>query len=161
MKKLLVVFPLFAAGVFGQNVAESKVSAIDGFAFMKGCWEIARPERKIQIVEQWMAPSGNTMIGMSRTVRGGKTTGWEYMRIEVSDTGVFFVSKPKENKEETLFRFEPSTTNEAAFENPDHDFPQRVIYRANGSDTLNARIEGKQNGKSSGVDFPYKRVKCD
>ena len=160
MRSLFILLTV-AVTSLGQAAVESAKVTIDSFAFMKGCWAIERPERKVQIIEQWMAPAGATMIGMSRTVRDGKTTGWEYMRIEVSDAGVFFVSKPKENREETLFRFKPSSTNEAAFENPDHDFPQRVIYRANGSDTLNARIEGKQNGKSSGVDFPYKRVKCD
>ena len=157
----LLIMLAFAATGVGQTAGESAKATIESFAFMKGCWAIERPERKVQIVEQWMAPAGGTMIGMSRTMRDGKTTGWEYMRIESGDSGIFFVSKPKENKEETYFRLKTSAMNELVFENPDHDFPQRVMYRASGPDSLNARIEGMQNGKSSGVDFPYKRVKCD
>ena len=157
---LLIVLAVAAKGL-GQASVETGRVTIESFAFMKGCWAIERPERKVQIFEQWMAPAGGTMIGMSRTMRDGKTTGWEYMRIESGDSGIFFVSKPKENKEETYFRLKTSAMNELVFENPDHDFPQRVMYRASGPDSLNARIEGMQNGKSSGVDFPYKRVKCD
>ena len=164
MGRVFCSFLLLSAGALAQNGTDGTNRTdvtISTFGFMKGCWAIERAERKVQIVEQWMAPSGGTMIGMSRTVRDGKTTGWEYMRIEAGDRGVFFVSKPKENKEETYFRLKTSAANELIFENPDHDFPQRVIYRASGPDALNARIEGMQNGKSGGVDFPYKRVKCD
>ena len=160
MRGLLIVLAVAVNGV-GQSVSETAKVGIDSIGFMRGCWAIERPERKTRIEEQWMAPAGGTMIGMSRTVKDGKTNGWEYMRIEAGDSGIFFVSKPKENKEETSFKLKTSAANELVFENPDHDFPQRVIYRANGSDTLNARIEGTQKGKSSGVDFPYKRVKCD
>lgn len=46
------------------------------------------------------------------------------------------------------------------FENPQHDFPQRVIYRKRGADTLWARIEGTANGRTRGVDFPYARARC-
>lgn len=158
---------LFVASGFGQNTFTLKRTTIHDFGFLSGCWVLDRPERKMRTVEQWMSPAGRTMIGMSRTVKDGKTTGWEYMRIEESDTGIFFISRPKENKEETYFKFAISEFNaspkdtKAVFENPDHDFPQRVIYRSEKPDTLDARIEGTQNGKSSGIDFPYKRVKCD
>jgi hypothetical protein len=167
--KVLLVGLLSVASVIGQGASEFKKATIEDFAFMKGCWAIERPERKLRIEEQWMAPAGGTMIGMSRTVRDGKTTGWEFMRVEVGDAGASFVSKPRENKEETVFKFasapsESGSSNGsryAAFENPQHDFPQRVIYRSDKPDTLSARIEGTQNGKSSGIDFPYKRVKCE
>ena len=52
------------------------------------------------------------------------------------------------------------TSNEAVFENPAHDFPQRVIYKRDG-DKLNARIEGTKDGKTRGIDFPYTRIACD
>lgn len=164
MRALMVVL-LFASSGLGQIAAGHGKVSIESFGFMKGCWVIERPERKVRIEEQWMAPAGGTMIGMSRTTRDGKTTGWEFMRIEASDSGVVFISKPKENKEETVFKLSvPAadvTTSSVVFENPQHDFPQRVIYRSDKPDTLSARIEGTLNGKASKVDFPYKRAKCD
>ena len=165
MRTLLIGLLLVAGVGFGQTGARNGKASIESFGFMKGCWVIERPERKVRIEEQWMAPAGGTMIGMSRTVRDGKTTGWEFMRIEANDSGVIFISRPKENKEETVFKLSGSAASDrafgAVFENPEHDFPQRVIYRSGTPDTLSARIEGTMNGKASGIDFPYKRVKCD
>jgi hypothetical protein len=45
------------------------------------------------------------------------------------------------------------------FENPTHDYPQRVGYQRDG-DSLLAWIDGTANGKSRRVDFPYRRVAC-
>ena len=45
------------------------------------------------------------------------------------------------------------------FENPAHDFPQRIGYRRQGASLL-AWIEGARNGKTRRVEFPYRRVAC-
>lgn len=141
-------------------VSSQQAVQIENLAFMKGCWEIVKPDLDVRIEEHWLGPSGGTMVGVSRSVRSGKTSGWEYLRIEAGERGVFFVSKPRESKEETFFRLKDLKSGHAVFEYPDHDFPQRVIYRAE-QGALSARIEGTQNGKTTGIDFPYKRVKCE
>jgi hypothetical protein len=46
------------------------------------------------------------------------------------------------------------------FEHPTHDFPQRVIYRRRGADSLLARVEGMRGGQLRGSDYPYRRVSC-
>ena len=48
---------------------------------------------------------------------------------------------------------------EAVFENPQHDFPQRISYELKGDGTLLAAIEGTKNGKTRRVEFPYRPVK--
>ena len=158
--RVLIVALLVVGAAAGQSVTEGVRATAEDFAFMRGCWEIARPEGKSKITEQWMEPSGGTLIGMSRTVRDGKTTGYEFMRIEARPDGVYFISKPSGNSEETSFKLKQFIRGNAVFENPSHDFPQRVIYRSDKSDTLSARIEGTMNGKASGLDFAYKRVRC-
>ena len=42
--------------------------------------------------------------------------------------------------------------------NPDHDFPQRIIYRLDG-DILNARIEGLINGKPQSMEWKWTDAK--
>ena len=44
------------------------------------------------------------------------------------------------------------------FENPTHDFPQRIIYWKDGAD-LRARIEGTQNGKEGSQEWRWSPVK--
>lgn len=149
------------------TVAFPAQTKLADFASMSGCWERRDDAKKLLISEQWMAVEGTSIIGMGRTVKGGKTVDWEFMRIEQRDDGIYFVAKPRANPAETDFKLIRSISNlggagayaEFIFENKAHDFPQRVIYRPAG-DKLAARIEGTIQGKAKGIDFPMTRVKC-
>src|SRR5688572_21746616 len=132
-----------ASAVFAQTSTRS----VQGLAFMAGCWESAAG-KNAQITEQWMKPAGGMMIGMGRTIAGGKAVDHEFMRIEQRGDDVVFIARPKANKEDTVFKLITLTAAEAVFENPTHDFPQRVIYRLGPTGGLNGRIEGTINGKA-------------
>ena len=41
-----------------------------------------------------MAPRGGSMLGMSRTVIGGKTVEYEFLRIALVDGTLAYVAKP-------------------------------------------------------------------
>ena len=153
--KIIGLIVLSWVCVSGQN----KVTSIADLGGMAGCWERRDDAKKLLITEQWMSPAGTSILGIGRTVKDGKTTGWEYMRIEKRDDGLYFVSRPKENAEDTSFKLIRSTASEFVFENTEHDFPQRVIYKLQG-EKMTGRIEGTMNGKERGIDFPYVKVKC-
>lgn len=146
--------------ICGSVAIRAQTTTVDSLGWMAGCWELNVPQRQMIIAEHWMKPAGGTLIGMSRTVRGGKTSGFEYIRIVTDDSGIHYVAKPSSNKEETSFKLVKSSDSEAVFENLAHDFPQRIIYRKPRPDGLFARIEGTQNGKLNGMDIPMKRVNC-
>ena len=150
---LLVAIPVVA---FAQ---EPKPSLRD-FGWMGGCWEFSVAERQLHVTEQWMKPAGGMMIGAGRTVRAGKVVDFEVLRVVEEAEGIFYIAKPTGNKDETRFKLVKAGTGELVFENPAHDFPQRIIYRREG-DKLNARIEGTSNGRTRGIDFPYTRSKCE
>ena len=47
------------------------------------------------------------------------------------------------------------------FENPQHDFPTRIIYRRISVDSASARVEGPgQGGAMRGFDVPMRKVSC-
>jgi len=150
---LSVVLALTAAG-------QNKVTEISDLGAMAGCWEYNNVKNPAFVSEQWMKPLGSSMIGMGRTVKKGKTTDWEFMRIEQRDDALYFIAHPKANKTETAFKLISSTAREVVFENKEHDFPQRVIYKL-GDKTLTGRIEGNFNGKVLAIDFPMVRAKCE
>jgi len=145
-----------AASVSAQ---EAKFS-INDVSWLAGCWEINVGEKQLLVTEQWMGPAGGLMIGAGRTVKGGKAVGFEFLRLVEEVDGIFYVAKPSANKDETRFRLVRSGPSDVTFENPTHDFPQRILYRRDG-DKLHARIEGTSNGKTRGMDFPYVRAKCE
>ena len=160
MKLLLAVILLFG---LTPALAQSPVSgpSTDNLSWMAGCWELTARNGAMVISEQWMKPGGGTLIGMSRTVNGDKTDSWEFLRIVADAKGLSYIAKPNTNKEETVFKLAKSSATELIFENPANDFPQRIIYRNAGPDSLFARIEGTNNGKLSGMDIPMKRVRCE
>ena len=101
------------------------------------------------------------MLGMGRTVKDGKTIGLEFMQIRAgASDNLVFIAKPH-NKPESIFTAKTVSSSEIVFENLEHDFPQRVIYRLQADGTLKARIEGLRNGVERGIDFPMNRASCD
>jgi len=136
---------------------EPKVTMSD-LAWLAGCWDGSTASR--ESLEQWMKPSGQTMLGMSRTVAGGKTVAYEFLQIREQGGGIFYIAKPS-GQAEASFKLVKYENNEAVFENPKHDFPQRIIYRLEKDGSLAAAIEGMSNGKLKKIDFPMRRTKCD
>ena len=150
-----VVVQVLLATAFSLS---ARAASLEELGWLSGCWRA--DDGKRQINEQWMKPAGNTILGMRHTVVNGKTREHEFIRIVQEDNGdIFFVATPSGQKE-ARFKLMNVTEREARFENPEHDFPQRIIYRRDG-DNLLGRIEGTSKGKERAVEFPLKRVTCD
>jgi len=131
---------------------------IGDVGWIQGCWQ--GDDAGTRITEQWTTPDGGTMLGVSRTVKNGKTVAYEFIIIRENEAGeVHYVAKPS-GQAEAAFKLVRAGDREAVFENPGHDFPQRIIYRREGDGSLYARIEGTAQGQPKAVDFPMKKVPC-
>lgn len=127
--------------------------------FLQGCW--ATEGAEAGSVEQWTSAVGGVMLGMSRTVKGGKVRAFEFMQLREDEPGkLTFVAQPS-GAAPTTFALLRQSETEYVFENLAHDFPQRIMYRRQGENTASARIEGKSKGTLKGIDFPMKRVSCE
>lgn len=94
-----------------------------------------------------------------RTLRGDSLVEYEFVRVYGKGDTLVYDAHPS-GQEPTEFRATAPFDSAITFSNPAHDFPQRVIYRRVGNDTLIARVEGMRNGQVRGIDFPYRRVAC-
>jgi hypothetical protein len=143
----------------GLSLAKEAPFTINDLAWLKGCWTSTGNDRAI--TEHWLKPEGGTMLGISHTIAGGKTVEFEFMRIREEANGeILFVAKPS-GQPEAAFKLIKGSAREVIFENPKHDFPQRVIYRLQDDGSLLGRIEGVSKGKERSVDFPMNRARCD
>ena len=138
--------------------AAAQQVTVDRVGWLQGCWISTRGEATIE--EQWMAPRGGSMLGMGRTVRGGKTVEHELVLITERSGRLAYEAHPSGQPSATFLSTSASETS-VVFENPEHDFPQRVGYRREGAGGLQAWIEGQAGGKSRRVDFSYQRARCD
>ena len=157
------VFPLAVVLVIGTSLGaatqvRSSRSPIEQARWLAGCWELKRGSRTG--FEMWMPPAGGIMMGASRTVAGEKVVEWERLQLSEQDNRLVYTSLPSGQTEAS---FTSTTVTDSSFtvENLQHDFPQRIIYRRHGTDSLIARIEGPQGSGTHGIDFPMRRIGCE
>jgi hypothetical protein len=132
--------------------------SVTDLAWLSGCWEMSRNGR--HIIEQWSAPEGGTLIGMSRTVGDGRTREFEFVMIREGAGGrLEYVAKPS-GQAEAIFTAVKTSPNEIVFENLQHDFPTRIMYRRNEDGTLLAAVEGPQLGNTKRIEYPYAAAQC-
>ena len=125
-------------------------------SWISGNWQTA-PGGRRQIEEHWTQAAGGSMMGMSRTVAGDKTVEFEYLRIEQRADGIYYVAHPKARCPGTDFKLTRASATEAVFENPQHDFPKRIIYRKTGDDGLTATVDAGEGSKA--MSFVFQRIK--
>lgn len=157
--KILIALPmlLLAALLPGPALAQG-ADPLAAAAWLAGCW--AAEGQETGSGEHWTAPAGGTMLGVGRTVKNGKTVDFEFMQLRSTAEGKLnFVALPS-GQRETTFAQVSNTPEALVFENLQHDFPQRVIYRWVSDERFMARIEGLRSGMLRGIDFPMKRTAC-
>ena len=159
---------LFAVASAGAALAQSPPAATDPLAllaWLDGCWRGLVNQREFR--EHWMPLRGGLLLGVSHTVMGGKSQGYEYLRIEPRPDGIYYVATPSGSKEDA-FRFMGRTVDTEGdrndeiftFENPALEFPRRIIYRHATGGWLYAQVEGKVSGTDRTVIYPMRRIDC-
>src|ERR1043165_6184573 len=111
-------------------------------------------DARMEVAELWTTRRGGVMLGGGITY-GSQAFGWEQVRIETTPDGATlqYVARPRGATSDTAFRLARGGPNEAVFENPAHDYPQRIVYRRDGA-ALIARTEDMAGG--NGQDFRYR-----
>lgn len=131
----------------------SASNALHPAAWLAGCWRLEAGGRVTD--EQWMAPRGDAMVGMSRTVEDGSVVAHEFLSIEAREEGLYYVAVPS-GQVRTEFALSEATDSSVAFENPAHDFPTRLEYVRTAPDGLRATA----SAADSRAEFPMSRVPC-
>ncbi|WP_223176487.1 DUF6265 family protein [Sphingomonas lutea] len=93
------------------------------------------------VEEWWTPPKAGLMIGAGRSGKAGKLDWWEHTRIELADGKLRFCALPK-GQAGACFPATRVAASEIVFENPAHDFPNRIAYRREGK-ALFAEVSGK------------------
>src|SRR5690606_16611405 len=124
---------------------------------LEGLWRM--DAGKGPISEEWSKTDDNTLSGRSFNVNGSDTVVWERIHLAQDADGIgYTVTGPNGNKA-VRFQLTEHGDNRFLFENPEHDFPQRIIYTVITADSVVARIEGLSKGKPAGSNFYFRRVR--
>jgi hypothetical protein len=152
MRKALLVVLLAALGAG----AHPNAAGVERLAWLQGCWEGGSADETVE--EFWAPPRGGSMVGMSRTVRGGELAGYELVVVRERDDRLVYIAHPS-GQASAEFLSTSLSASRAIFENPQHDFPQRIGYERTGA-RLQAWIEGTKDGHTRRIEFPYRRAAC-
>lgn len=130
--------------------------ALDELAWLEGEWY--RATRGGEAIERWQR-NGDGLSGEGLVVRDGQTAVIESLLLVEMAGEVFYIAKPPENPYPVAFRLISRDDGAFVFENTAHDFPQRIIYRRTGEDTMTAAIEGpgQGGGAPQRIDFAFTR----
>jgi hypothetical protein len=139
-------------------VARAQNVGSDAVSWMSGCWLASQGSGEVE--ENWTKPKGGTMIGISRTVRGDRTTGYEYLRLHVVDGKLMYSALPS-GQTMTDFTATIATDSLLRVEKPDHDFPQKIEYAPTGTDRLEARVFGSATDAQPAFILSYSRTSCE
>lgn len=121
--------------------------------FMTGAWGVDGV-----IVEYWMPPLRGLMVGGNREPAGDGMPFFEYLRIEVREDGVYYVASPR-GEGATDFKLTEFSEGKAVFENPEHDFPQKIIY-VRTAEGLEAEVGAVRDGEWSSFKLVWTAQPC-
>ncbi|NUQ82133.1 MAG: hypothetical protein HUU10_11045 [Bacteroidetes bacterium] len=124
-----------------------------------GTWGIQT--KKGRMYEQWMLSPDSSLSGRSYYLKNGDTLVFETMQIiSIRDT-IFYVPTIFNQNQGKPVRFYSTHLSDTlmTFENPAHDFPQRIAYRRIAADSIVATISGEAGGQLRKQSYPMAREK--
>lgn len=155
---LLISAMIFALPVWAFAQKSAPRASVDDLGWLSGCWEGRQGEAMLE--EIWSKPAGGSMLGLSRTVKGDRTTSFEFMQFRVENGSLVFLPQPQGGTR-VPFPLKDSFGGKFTFENLQHDFPQRIIYERKGPALLLAAIEGTLKGNAQREEFQMRKVRCN
>ncbi len=139
----------FALTLSSPAVAETRA---DDLHWLSGVWESCCEP---WIEEHWSDPRGGMLTGYSRWGMYAMADGFEFFRVAKGDDGVLVLYAQPAGKAAVPFRLTEAAGTSATFDNPAHDYPQRIRYERVG-DSLTATLS-KLDGSEREV-FTFRRV---
>ena len=132
---IAVVLMLYGV-VYAQQ--DQRPATIADVAWIAGSWTSGTGST---VEERWTPPAGGAMLGVSRTLRGGRMTEFEFLRIVEREGRLVYIAQPN-GKAPTEFVLTNRDATSATFENPAHDFPKMIRYAKRADGDLEASISG-------------------
>jgi len=131
--------------------------SIESAAWLAGCWRMN--DGRHEMDEQWMAPAGGAMLGMNRSLRDGEFRGYELLILKPRNDQLIYEAHPS-GQAPAEFASSHLSDTLLVFENPSHDFPQKLVYDRTGADSIRVGVFAAVGDHESAFDVPLARISC-
>jgi len=156
----LIVLSLLSASCVTENHKPEK-AGLNKLDWFIGSWTGVTSESTF--AETWQKVNDTLFTGQSYFIKGSDTLNSETISLQQHDTSVFYVPlvEGQNDNKPIFFKLTFSDGTNAVFENPEHDFPQKIVYQLKENDSLIATISGNNNGKIRSIRFPMSLTKSN
>jgi Domain of unknown function (DUF6265) len=122
-------------------------------AWISGVWTGTMGSSAIE--ERWTPSAGGSMLAVSRTLRDGLMSAFEFLCIVERDGGLVYTAMPNGRTPATDFTLTKIDDTSATFENPAHDYPTMIRYTKRADGSLEAVISA--GGGQKAQTYVFKR----
>ena len=157
MFQKITLILLLLAIVSCKNTEANEKDQIKTANWLLGKWGTKTADGNLS--ENWKQLNDSTFQGESFFIKGKDTLHFESITLQQKGEDLFYnatVKGQNENKA-VSFKLTTETEKQLVFENPKHDYPQKITYTLINKDSLVASISGVQLGKPSSEKFGMKK----
>ena len=156
LRSTFLLCGLFAVTPLAAQEAPTTPSRLHELGFMTGCWR-GLSGNGSTIEEQYTTTSDNLILGVTRYLRAGVTRNFEFTVISTAGDGSTLLPHPG-GKSGVTFLEASRSWRAVVWENPRHDYPQRITYERFTPDSMLARIELMDG--SNATEYRMGKVTC-
>lgn len=133
-----------------ESVEKDKIKIAD---WLIGNWENTSPEGVL--TENWQKLNDSTFSAASYFIKGKDTIHFESIILaQLGETLTYKATVKGQNDDKPVsFPSIAESDKQLVFENPKHDYPQKITYTKGANNTLTAEISGNLNGKPTSEKF--------
>jgi len=127
-------------------------------------WLLGNWENKLEdgdLLENWKKVNDSLYDGESYFIKGKDTLHFEKIQMKQEGETLYYIAtvKGQNNDKPITFVRNDTIEKQLVFENPEHDFPQKIAYSQITKDSIVIQISGIQQGKASSERFSMKKSK--
>ena len=151
MKKIISILLLILAFTSCNN--SNKNDKIKASQWLLGKWENNSTDGNLQ--ETWTKVNDSTFQATSYYIRDKDTLHFEAITLQQKGEELIYNAnvKGQNNDDAVPFALTSATEKQLVFENPKHDYPQKISYTQTSKNSLLAKISGVQQGKPSSEQY--------
>ncbi|RTZ06825.1 DUF6265 family protein [Flavobacterium sp. GSP6] len=151
---ILLLLTIFSCKESDANELEKMKAA----NWILGNWENKSVDGNLS--ETWKKVNDSTFEAQSYFIKEKDTLHFESIILQQKGEELTYSTMVKGQNEDKAVAFKLTTTTEKqlVFENPKHDYPQKIIYSEINPDSMVTKISGIQQGKPSSEQYSMKKI---
>lgn len=135
---LVILLFLFTFSAYSQ---QSRTADFRKLRWLAGNWVRTNDKAGNVTTEGWEVISKQKLSGYGLTLRGADTVFAEHMDFLIKGKDIFYVVTAPNEPDAVWFKLTAVTNDSFVCENPEHDFPKKIMYQLTDG-TIKATISG-------------------